>query len=84
MYITRGFCNIVVILPDKGLFSNSNSHILTYHGSIEGSVGEKRFLIQSIITYSQCPALVLIPIFLLPYLLVLQRLLYQISFLMRK
>ena len=84
MYITRGFCKIIVILIHKGYFHYSIIFILTHQGSIEGYVREKEVLGQSEIIYFQYPALVLIPIFLLPCLLVLQRLLYQISFLVRK
>ena len=84
MYITRGFCKIIVILTHKWLFSIFLHLYLTHQGSIEGYVREKKLLAQSEVIYFQYPALVLIPIFLLPYLLVLQRLLCQISFLMRK
>jgi len=84
MYITRGFSNNVVILIHKGLFSVFQLLYLTFHGSIKVCVGEKVMLGQNEIIYFQCPALVLVPISLLPFLLILQRLLYQITFLMRK
>ena len=85
MYITRGFCNICCN-PDSQMviFNILTLSILTYHGSIERCVVVKVMLAQSEVIYSQCHALVLIPISLLPYLLVLQRLLCQIAFLMRK